>query len=657
MGGARPEKLRADDLILFDTETNGLLDAVTKVHCLVIKDRVSGEVFRYRGSTIEEGIAHLLDELDKGRIIGGHNVIGFDIPVLCKLYDISFTKYQPYVRDSLVETRLIWSDLSALDAKLIKKGQLPAHLRKSHSLEAWGARLKRPKDDYAKRMKEKGLDPWAEWSQEMEDYCVQDVDTNEVLFDRIDARNYSQEALALERDVAFILARQTRYGFGFDEAAAGKLYAQLVARRTELEAQLSQSFLPFYVRDGATVTTKRSRKVQTEELGVIGVSSKGVPKYRTMDYEAETAFCKVKQVSFNPNSNDHVADRLKKLFGWAPMEFTPTGKAKIDDVILSDLPYPEAAPLKEHAVVTKRIAQLAEGSEAWLKRSKNGRIYGSVITNGAVTGRMTHSRPNMAQVPAGYSPYGPECRALFIAQPGKVLVGADAAALELRDLAGYMARFDGGAYVETVLRGDKKQGTDIHSVNAKALGLDPNRVYFEGETGRDLAKTWFYAFLYGAGDEKLGFILHKKKGLIQQGKKSRAKFMASLPALGTLVTRIKAKAKSQKYLLGLDGRELHVRSQHAAPNTLLQAAGAIQMKRALCILDSALQQQEGLKPGIDYEFVANVHDEWQIECNENLGDLIGKHAVSAIRAAGEYYNFRCPLDGEYKIGRSWADTH
>lgn len=164
------------------------------------------------------------------------------------------------------------------------------------------------------------------------------------------------------------------------------------------------------------------------------------------------------------------------------------------------------------------------------------------------------------------------------------------------------------------------------------------------------------AFLYGAGDEKLGFILHKKKGLIQQGKKSRAKFMAALPALNALVTRIKAKAKTQKFLTGLDGRELHVRSQHAAPNTLLQAAGAVQMKRALCILDSKLQG-EGLIPGTDYEFVANVHDEWQIECNENLGDTIGQHAITAIREAGEYYNFRCPLDGEYKLGRSWADTH
>jgi DNA polymerase I-like protein with 3'-5' exonuclease and polymerase domains len=264
----------------------------------------------------------------------------------------------------------------------------------------------------------------------------------------------------------------------------------------------------------------------------------------------------------------------------------------------------------------------------------------------------------MAQVPAGYSPYGHECRELFIVELHKVLVGADAAALELRVLAGYMARYDGGAYVRTVLDGNKDDGTDIHSVNAKALGLDPKGNYFDGESGRDIAKTWFYAFLYGAGDAKLGFILSRQKGTeaMAVGKNSRTKFMRNLPALASLVKKIKQAVKERGYLVGLDGRQLHIRSQHAAPNALFQNAGAVLMKKALVILDADLQSL-GFIPGVHYEFVANVHDEWQIEADIDKGEVIGKAAVEAIRKAGEYYNFRCPLDGEYKLGRNWAETH
>jgi DNA polymerase I-like protein with 3'-5' exonuclease and polymerase domains len=264
----------------------------------------------------------------------------------------------------------------------------------------------------------------------------------------------------------------------------------------------------------------------------------------------------------------------------------------------------------------------------------------------------------MAQVPAGYSPYGHECRSLFIVPEGKVLIGADAAALELRDLAGYMARYDAGAYVTTVLNGIKAEGTDIHSVNARALGLDPLKEYFDGETGRDIAKTWFYAFIYGAGDEKLGQITTRQKGnkARMAGKSSRSKFMKGLPALAALAEKVRQTVKEKGFLRGLDGRLLTVRSQHAALNTLLQSAGAIQMKRALVILDRTLQAM-GFVPGIHYEFVANVHDEWQIEADQELGETIGKAAVAAIRQAGESFGFRCPLDGEFRIGRNWSETH
>jgi DNA polymerase I-like protein with 3'-5' exonuclease and polymerase domains len=257
-------------------------------------------------------------------------------------------------------------------------------------------------------------------------------------------------------------------------------------------------------------------------------------------------------------------------------------------------------------------------------------------------------------------------------------VGADAAALELRDLAGYMALYDGGSYVNTVVNGKKEDGTEMHTVNRKALEID----------SRDDAKTWFYAFIYGAGDEKLGSIVlktpedrrkhwqenpsahllyqqranqgrpitRKQAALIDRGAKDRAKFLKNLPALGKLTERVQQKAKKTGYLLGLDGRRLHVRGQHSALNTLLQSAGAVQMKLALIILDDNLQAQ-GLRPGIDYEFIANVHDEWQLEVTPSYAADVGHAAVKAIRQAGEEFGFGCPLDGEYKIGKDWSETH
>jgi DNA polymerase-1 len=279
---------------------------------------------------------------------------------------------------------------------------------------------------------------------------------------------------------------------------------------------------------------------------------------------------------------------------------------------------------------------------------------------GAGTARMTHARPNIAQVPGlkdrktgGVMPYGKECRSLFKARPGYVFVGCDADALELRCLAGYMAKYDGGAYIKTVLEGNKDLGTDMHSVNMRALVF----------TGRDPAKTWFYAFIYGAGDEKLGLIAQAPKGTLARarGKSDRAKFLKNLPAMGRLVAVTKAQAQSSGHIIAIDGRRIPSRSQHSALNTLLQSAGAIFMKRALVILEAKLQalgfKNSEQSNDADYEFVINCHDEWQIEAKEEHAETIGKAAKASIVEAGEAFNFACPLDGNYSIGATWADTH
>lgn len=636
---------------VFDIETNGLLTDLTKIHSLVLKDIDTGTV--WSGVNEPHGyhiaaphfvcdIPHCLSMLQDADLIVGHNIIKFDIPALQKVYPTF--KAQGVVRDTLILARLLYPDIADRDFR--RKG-FPKQLAGNHSLEAWGHRIGNWKGDYAAvmeaRAKAEGIKDkaaiveyvWGTWRPEMQEYCEQDVEVTADICKRFFETlqdGWSEECVELEHQVAHIIGRQERYGFAFDVEKANKFYATLVAHRERLTDQLQLTFKPEVVR------TEFIPKANNKKLGYV----KGVP------------FIKEKVVPFNPASRHHKAKRLMAL-GWEPEEFGKDGVPTLGEEVLNLLPWPEAKLLAEYDMVCKRLGALATGKEAWLKHERNGRIHGGVNSIGTPTARMTHSHPNIAQVPAITSrktgekqPYGKECRELFIASPGKVLVGCDADALELRDLAGYMARYDDGAYIKTVLEGKKEDKTDMHSVNARAL-----------ECSRDTAKVWFYAFIYGAGDYKLGLILGVtgSVGKIKAtGKASRMKFMRNLPALGKIAEAARDKAKRQGYIKGLDGRKVFIRSDHAALNFLLQSAGAIQMKRALIILDTELQAS-GLVPGIDYEFVANVHDEWQIETQRKRAELIGQIAADAIRKAGEHYKFRCPLKGNYEVGQSWADTH
>jgi DNA polymerase-1 len=631
--------------LVFDLETDGLLETLSTIHCLVIRDVESQAVWRYNNQPGGQPLKAGLKQLQEADQIIGHNVLKFDLPAIQKIFP-DFRVDMTKVRDTLVMSRLIYADIGDVDQKLMKLGRIPGKLFGSHGLEAWGYRLQKNKGDYSKIMQEMGLDPWASWNQDMEDYCVLDTEVTSLLLAKLESKDFSPESIELEHQVAIIIARQERYGFMFDVAKAAKLYATLVQKKLDAERTVKEVFKPRFLRDGKTFTPKRDNK--------------------TSGYTADCPFTKIKLVEFNPGSRDHIGIWLKALYNWEPTEFTAEGKPQINETTLNGLDYPEVKPLKEYLMLEKRCGQISEGNQAWLKKEKNGRIHGSVNTNGAVTGRMTHSNPNMAQVPASYSPYGHECRELFCVPTKKKLVGADAAALELRDLAGYMAAYDNGEYIKVVLEGDKKKGTDIHSVNARALGLDPKGTYFGGVSGRDIAKTWFYAFIYGSGDENLGFILTGTKGPEnkQIGTKARSTFLKNLPALGKLVERVKAVSKEKGYLRGLDGRLLTVRSQHAALNTLLQSAGAVQMKKALVLADQELTRMGFKNSGnaihpdeVNYEFVANVHDEFQSETDEDIAETVGKVFVESIRKSGEHFKFKCPLDGEFAVGNSWAETH
>ncbi|QBE66850.1 DNA polymerase [Pseudoduganella lutea] len=654
---------------LFDLESNGLLDTVTKVHCLVIKDLETQQIIRcvpagfpmVAEATIEQG----LEMLSKGPI-GGHNVIKYDIPVLKKLYP-TWRYDKATVFDTLTATRVIWSNIKDHDNGLLKKKQIPPNLWGSHSLEAWGYRLKLMKGEYkADYIAAAGEDyqPGDEWkslSQEMLDYCVQDVVVTEALYLKILAKNYSLQCLELEHKIAWLMAKQERNGFPFDAPAGAALYAKLAQRRAELERELRDYFKFWYAADGRPVTPPKDRKVWHEDPeggDTRRIKLKGQDAYYERGWYEHfiegATYTKIKIVEFNPSSRDHIANRLISLYGWEPEVFTDGGKPQVDEDTVGHLTYPPVPLITEYLMVAKRISQLAEGKQAWLLVERNGKIHGSVNPNGAVTGRATHAYPNISQVPSSTSPYGPECRALFCVPPTWTLVGADASGLELRCLAHFMGRYDGGKYGDVILNGD------IHWVNTLALGLFPqgtkrDKHNPDHEAARAIAKTFIYAFLYGAGDAKIGKIVG---GGPEAGKRLKASFLKQTPALKYLIEAVKAAAK-RGFLMGLDGREVHVRSSHAALNTLLQSAGAILCKQWLVMLEEELQAR-GLKNGWDgdYANVAWSHDETQIACRTpEIAQIVRETAEACVVKAGDHFNFRCPTAGESKIGTNWSETH
>ena len=599
-------------MLVFDLETDGLLSDVTKVHCLCIYDTESNTPYTFDSAkdNIQVGV-NLLAEAD---VIVGHNVINYDLPVLDKLY--GFKANQSSVLDTLVLSRLIYGDLSETDARLIAKGTLDNKLYRSHSLKAWGQRLSQAKSEQKGELDMSDAAVRAQLTPEMIEYCEQDVKVTAKLVKFFKAKHYSEEAIKLEHDVAFITTEMQLQGINFDVEKAEKLHADLLIAKQELEAKLQETFKPWEEHEPPKIA-----KVNNKKLGRV----KGEP------------YVKSKTVIFNPGSRMHIANRLKDLHGWKPKEFTPNGSAKVDEVTLAELDYPEAKLLVEYLTITKRLGQLADGEQAWLRRvEEDGKIHGYINSLGTVSGRASHSYPNLGQVVAINKPYGRECRELFSAEPGYKLCGADLSGLELRILSGYLAQFDDGKYRDTVL------SADVHEANRIAAGL-PDRAS---------AKRFIYCLIFGGGNSKLGETVG---GTAEDGARLKAKFFKANPAFKTLVDRVKNFAEKHKYLPGLDQRHLIVRSPHSSLNLLIQSAGALIAKQALVIFKKLLRIH-GLEDNV--KLVLWVHDEFQIQFREDLDeDTIGKLAIQSFQEAGKHYKFKCPITGEYNVGRNWAETH
>ena len=667
---------------VFDIESDGLLhgqcdpaEEITKLHCINGIDRRTGREHRFTDHefyqdldgnytdvpTPRDGdIAAGLRWLSNADEWGGHNIIGYDIPAIEQLYPARSIFDTGRRFDSAVVGKCIYPNLKDKDWANKRKGKLPDDFYAGgNSLKQWGQRVgKHQKGDF--NPKDYGH-TWKTmpFTQEMDEYCMDDVRTNvDVIEVQMNAPSYVEEACNLELDVAEVIKWQERVGIAFDVSSGEQLASQLYIKQHELELLARESFAPFYKKDGKRKEPKKAfRRFKADPRGVTTHKGKlGWWCHTVGEHQP------IIMTEFNPGSRVQIENRLRHVYDWEPTEFTDGGRAEINEDILGSLPFKEAKTISDYMTVQKRLSQLAEGKQAWLKVvKKDGRIYGRVDQLGTGTGRMSHFGPNLAQVPKLGKPYGGECRSLFVADTDRVIVGCDADALELRILAHFLARFDGGAYTATVLDGRKEDGTDMHSRNRVAVGLD----------NRDTAKTWFYAFIYGSGDFNLGTIImsewdeakllkfyaafpagqRRRSKITALGRRSRARLMSSLPAFKQLVETVHSSA-ARGYLRGLDKRHVPVRSKHSALNFLCQGAGAIVMKKALVIMFEDFR-----KAGLDVLPLLNVHDEVQLSVKPEDAESVGAYAADSIRKAGEWFDLRCPLAGDYDIGGNWCETH
>ena len=498
-----------------------------------------------------------------------HNGLSFDAPMLNKLCG---TK----IKDNSILDTLILSQLF----NPMRDG--------GHSLESWGERFEFPKGS---------IENFDYYTEDMLEYCKQDVNITYKLYNYLkeEGSKFSKRSIDLEHRIRKIINDQENFGFYLDIPYATTFMASLQDRSQNIYNQLQEVFPPI-------VTTGRVHK------------RSGKPLKDIIE-------------PFNPASRKQIGERLMEL-GWEPTKKTDKGNVIVDEDVLSTIDMDEAKLISEYLLLQKRHTQIASWVEA---AETDGRVHGRVLTLRTVTGRMAHTSPNMAQVPAVYSPFGKECRSCWTVQNPEThsLVGTDASGLELRGLAHFM---DDQNFVNEILNGD------VHTANQKMAGLQ----------NRDQAKTFIYALMYGAGAAKIGLIVG---GDSKTGENLISKFMSNMPKFNLLKKKL-TEASESGMIRGLDGRLLHIRSPHASLNTLIQGSGAVICKQWLVQMIDKIQES-----GVDAKLVASVHDEYQFEVANDDTEKFGEITNTAIKEVQDIYDLKCPLDSEFKIGKNWAETH
>ena len=513
-------------------------------------------------------IHHAKELIESADIIVMHNGVSFDAPVLKRLLGVEIPLAK--IRDTLIMSQL---------ANPMRDG--------GHSLDAWGKTLGFGKLDFH---------DFSGYTDKMLTYCVRDVELTAKVYKALvpTLKGFSARSIKLEHQIRAVIDKQEQNGFTLDVKEAMILVAKLSDESSKINNELQVVFKPITQIRISEKTGKRLKDNVTV---------------------------------FNPGSRKQIAERLMAL-GWKPHAYTETGQAIVSEEVLSKVvDIPQAQLIAQYLLLEKRVSQI----KSWIEAAdENDKVHGRVLTLRTITGRMAHTSPNMAQVPAVYSPYGKECRSLWkVSSEDYTLLGTDASGLELRMLAHYM---NDEAYTKEVVEGD------VHTANQTAAGLPT----------RDNAKTFIYAFLYGAGAGKIGQVVN---GTAKDGQRLIDNFLNNMPALKALRSKVD-KLSGRGYLIGLDGRVLTIRNKHAALNLLLQGAGAIVCKEWLkFIIILATKAQ------LDFKLVASVHDEYQFEVRKGQEEAFGAITKEAMKLTEESLKVNCPLDCEYKTGTNWCDTH
>tara|TARA_R110002096_G_scaffold160268_6_gene326380 strand:+ start:2073 stop:3809 length:1737 start_codon:yes stop_codon:yes gene_type:complete len=576
--------------LILDIETDGLHPS--KIHVCVTKDLNTGIILSFQEDK-KESLKKYLKRYDT---IIGHNALSFDIPILNRLWSMEIEEDKIF--DTLLVSYLVRAD--------IKGG---------HSLRSWGERFNYPKIEF---------EDFENLSPEMIKYCTQDVNITGKLYKYlvklIKTKKFSDKSVLLEHKIRSIINKQQDKGFLLDVKKAHFLLSEVKQKADLIERDVLKE-IPYSIKQERTVN------IRTKKDG--GMSSIGLKQIDNWQKVVGGDFNLVSFEPFNLASPKQIIEHMEE-YGWKPIDYTPKGSPRINEKNLASVS--SSAPKAIQRLAEWKMLQTRYKTvETWLDEvDENDRVHGRVITMGAVTSRMTHAKPNMANIVSSGKPFGVECRECWTV-PGvdKVLVGMDAKGLELRMLAHYMNDKD---FTEAVISGDP------HTLNQKAAGLPT----------RSAAKTFIYAFLYGAGSAKIGSIIN---GSSSAGEALKTKFLSNVPKLNTLIKSVN-KSAGKGHIKGLDGRRLYVRHRHAALNTLLQGAGAIVCKQWAVFVDEEIDSRQ-----LDANLVNTIHDEQQYECSHKDAEELCFVADYAIQKVGEYYNMTLPLNADAKIGRTWAETH
>lgn len=622
---------------IYDKKTDTLQSIVNTVWCVIIHDMQTGEVLTYGPNNL----INAYKKLQEYDLLIGHNACGYDRHVMEGLIGMP-NNLGPLPRhgDTLIMSKLLFGP---------KKAPTPDG---RHSLASWGKFLGSYKGDYT---------DFSKYTPEMLLYCKQDVKVNVELYMYLYSKMTPDLARAYvtECKISEIMAKQIMQGMHLDLVQHTDLMQVLEIGLAEARDELSKTIpnkikyfkTPQYYTDSET-DRRYSLKGEAESAKI---------KKRLVDGPL-----RFEEIPFNPNSPNQLIEFLVKTKGWKPQKFTDAGNPETGAKILENLPYPEMEAILNYRICDKRLSQCS----SWLNFMVEGRIHGSVNSSGAATWRMTHSLPNLAQVPAARKPYGKECRACWIPPPGMMMTGTDAKGLELRCLGNALAPYDGGRYMTLVLSGE------IHNRNMELLGLDD----------RDDAKTVIYAFNYSAGLLKLGMLCTDSESLNEEAKSVklppvyvqylreqgwynntniryakigmcvRKRLYADITGLEELIAALKKENKEKGYITGIDGRRIFVSEEYSILNRRLQSDGGILMKYAL-LVHLALMEAEFSLHGARWGYMVNVHDEWQIWHEPVMAERAREIGNDSIRIAGEQLGFAIPLAGDSSSGYNWYETH